>query len=142
MQSVPLPIFYKDIDGCFREFNTAFEKFMGLGREELYGKTAFDVEPSELAITYHEKDIELIAHPGAIVYDSRIKSKEGQIRDVVIHKATIRNLTGNVTGVIGAIFDITGSQIPLPLASRPVTQSRHSISSQFSKLSLVQWAFD
>jgi len=107
LQSVPLPIFFKDLDGCFRDFNSSFEAFMGLGRDELYGKTAFDVEPHDLATLYHEKDIELIAHPGALVYDSRIKNKEGELRDVVIHKATIRNPTGDVIGIIGAIFDIT-----------------------------------
>lgn len=80
---------------------------MGLERDELLGKTAFDVEPFDLAVMYHEKDVDLIAHPGAIVYDSRIKNRGGELRDVVIHKATIRNLSGDVIGIIGAIFDIT-----------------------------------
>jgi PAS domain S-box-containing protein len=107
LQSVPLPIFFKDLEGCFRDFNSSFEAFMGLERDELLGKTAFDVEPFDLAVMYHEKDVDLIAHPGAIVYDSRIKNRGGELRDVVIHKATIRNLSGDVIGIIGAIFDIT-----------------------------------
>lgn len=107
IQSMPLPIFYKNLEGRFVEFNAAFESFMGLDYARLYMKTAFDVAPPELAAMYHEKDSALISSPGTSVYESKIIGGAGALRDVVIHKATILNLAGEPVGIIGAIFDIT-----------------------------------
>ena len=41
------------------------------------------------------------------MYDSQVKNKKGEIRDVVFHKAALTDASGNVTGLIGAILDIT-----------------------------------
>lgn len=107
LESLPVPVFNKDAAGLYQGFNRAFEDFFGLGKDDLIGKSVFDINPPELARLYHEKDAELFTQGGIQVYDSQIKNKKGEIRDVVFHKAALTDASGNVTGLIGAILDIT-----------------------------------
>ncbi|HPP88305.1 MAG TPA: PAS domain S-box protein, partial [bacterium] len=107
MEGIPIPIFYKDIEGRYQLFNKAFEDFFGKKKEELIGKNVFDINPPELAKIYHAKDVELFEKPGTQIYESKVKDAQGQIHDVIFHKATILNSDGQPSGLIGAIMDIT-----------------------------------
>lgn len=107
LQSLPVPVFCKDNQGRYLGFNEAFESFFGQTEEELVGKTAFDIVPVEMARIYHEKDAELFDHPGTQVYEAQVKNARGEVRDVVFHKASLVDSFGAVTGLVGAILDIT-----------------------------------
>ena len=107
LNTIPAPIFYKDINGCYIGCNKAFELFFGKTSHEISGKTVFEVAPGELAQSYHNKDLELIQQHGVQVYDSQLIDKHGIVRDVVFHKACIMDANGHVSGLIGVILDIT-----------------------------------
>ena len=49
LDAIPYPVFYKDRDGRFLGCNRAFESCRNLTREELIGKTVFDLLPPEEA---------------------------------------------------------------------------------------------
>jgi PAS domain S-box-containing protein len=53
LESIPIPVFYKDREGRYLGFNKTFETFFGKSKEELIGKSVFDVNPTELAEVYH-----------------------------------------------------------------------------------------
>jgi PAS domain S-box-containing protein len=84
-----------------------FEAFIGLKREEIVGKTVYDIASKELADNYQEKDLALINKPGTQVYFSKVKDNSGENHDVIFHKATFRKHDGQVDGLVGAIHDIT-----------------------------------
>ncbi len=107
LETVPVPIFYKDTQGRYIGFNKHFENFFGKSREELIGKSVFDISPEELAQIYHAKDKELFDEVGTQIYDSQVKTAKGEIKDVVFHKASLVNDEGEITALIGAILDIT-----------------------------------
>lgn len=107
LNNAPLPIFYKDINGKYLGCNEQFEKFIGMTESEIVGKTVFDISPKDIADKYNEKDVELFMNPGRQEYLWKAKSKSGDTRDVFFHKATIHDYLGNVTGLIGAIVDVT-----------------------------------
>ncbi len=107
LQSIPVPVFYKDIQGHYVGCNKAFESFFGKTQEELIGKSVFDTNPVELARVYHEKDAELFEQPGRQVYESQVYNTQGELRDVVFHKASLIDSSGSVTGLVGVIMDIT-----------------------------------
>lgn len=107
LNNVPLPIFYKDIHGKYQGCNEEFEIFIGMKESEITGKTVFDISPKEIADKYNEKDVELFTNQGKQKYLWKTKSKSGDTRDVFFHKATIHDYLGNVTGLIGAIVDVT-----------------------------------
>jgi PAS domain S-box-containing protein len=107
LESLPLPVFYKDVEGRYKGFNNAFETFFGRPRSELIGCSVFDINPPELAMIYHAKDAELFEKISTQFYESRVKNACGELRDVVFHKATLTNTSGAITGLVGAIMDIT-----------------------------------
>ncbi len=107
IDALPIPIFYRDQNGVYQTCNAAHEKLIGIPREQLVGKTVFDVQPEEIAEIYARRDSELLESPGDQVYESRIKSSDGTLRDVVFQKAVIRNDNGESIGIVGSIFDIT-----------------------------------
>lgn len=107
LETTPIPIFYKNRDGRYLGCNTAFEKFIGLKRDQIVGKKVFEIAPKEIAEQYQQKDNELFENPGTHIYDWKLVNKKGEIREVIFHKSTYTNKKGEVHGLIGAISDIT-----------------------------------
>jgi PAS domain S-box-containing protein len=107
IDAIPLPIFYKDTNGLFVGFNKSFEEFYGKTRQELIGKSVFDIYPEELAKVYYAKDNELFCDPGVQVYSAPIQDGRGVVHDIVSHKSTYLDSQGHVKGLIGVILDVT-----------------------------------
>lgn len=107
LDSIPVAVFYKDRDGRYLGCNTLFSEIMGVSSEQILNKTVYELWPGELAKTYHQKDLELMASPEHQVYDYQLRNKDGELRDVIYSKAVFRDEYGEVAGIIGAFFDIT-----------------------------------
>ena len=107
LDSIPAPVFYKDINGRYLGFNHAFENFFGQTRQEMIGKSVFDIAPPDLAGVYHQKDVELFERRGTQIYESQVKNANGEMRDVVFHKASLTDGSGAVSGLVGVILDVT-----------------------------------
>jgi diguanylate cyclase (GGDEF)-like protein/PAS domain S-box-containing protein len=107
LDTLPLPVFYKDRAGRYLGFNRAYEAFFHASKETLLGKTVFDISPKDLAETYAAKDQSLFAQGGLQQYESQVRNAGGELRDVVFTKAVFRDARGDVAGLIGTILDIT-----------------------------------
>ncbi|MEP9411793.1 MAG: diguanylate cyclase [Candidatus Brocadia sp.] len=107
MDAIPAPIFYKNTDGKYTGCNKAFEDFLGMKKEEIIGKTVYEVAPKEFADRYYEADKALFQNKGSQVYEARVKTRNGSVRDVVFHKAVFYDWKGELAGLIGIILDIT-----------------------------------
>ena len=107
MDTIPSPVFYKDRQDRYLGVNKAFETLYGKPRNELVGKSVFDLAPPEMAAIYHAKDVELFEKPGTQVYEAPMRDANGDLHDVVFHKASIVDAQGAVTGLVGIILDIT-----------------------------------
>ncbi|HEX8963358.1 MAG TPA: PAS domain S-box protein, partial [Rhodocyclaceae bacterium] len=106
IEAIPDPVFYKDTEGRYLGFNTAFERSVGRKREEMIGKGVFELWPRDLAERYFAADRHLIENPGSQVYEAQMQTTDGR-RDVVFHKATFTRADGTVGGQIGSYIDIT-----------------------------------
>ena len=107
IDTIPNPIFYKNIKGEYTGCNDAFAAYMGILKEEILGKTVYDLSPNELADVYKKTDQELFDHPGVQVYEAQIRYANGTLHDVVFNKATFTDEYGNVSGLVGVILDVT-----------------------------------
>ncbi|MGD0283046.1 MAG: PAS domain S-box protein, partial [Dissulfurispiraceae bacterium] len=107
IDTIPNPIFYKDIHGLYQGCNAAFEAFLGTHKSNIIGKTVYDIAPRELADKYHEMDMELFRKGGVQVYESSLRYADGALRDVIFNKATFTNADGSLSGLVGVILDIT-----------------------------------
>jgi PAS domain S-box-containing protein len=107
LDGIPIQVFYKDTQGRYLGCNASFEKFIGLMRNQLIGKTVYDIAPHNLAEIYHAADADLFDHPGVQVYETSVLHADSSRHDVIINKATFKDINGNVVGIVGAIQDIT-----------------------------------
>lgn len=107
IDTIPNPIFYKNRDGIYTGCNTAFEGYIGVPKEQVIGKSVYDIAPRELADIYYTHDQKLLENPGTQIYESRVKYADGSVHDVIFNKATYADLKGNVDGLVGVILDIT-----------------------------------
>jgi PAS domain S-box-containing protein len=110
LESIPMPVFYKNAAGRYLGFNKAYESFFGKCKDELIGKTVFDISPVELAQTYYARDQELLSKGGAQRYESQVLNAKGELRDVIFNKAVYLDRQGSISGLIGVILDITESK--------------------------------
>ena len=107
IESLPSPVFYKDMSGRYLGCNKAFEDFCGIGRDALIGRTVNDIWPGELADVYHAADTELLERGGTQVYEAGLQYADGSRHDVLFHRATFRNADGSQGGIAGVVWDIS-----------------------------------
>ncbi|RUM07951.1 sensor domain-containing protein [Rhizobium chutanense] len=103
----PLPVFYKNTHGRYIGCNKAFEDFVGLARDEIIGKTDFDLHPKHLAELYFAENEALLQRGGAQYTERKFTTANGAVRDVAINKAVLTGENGDSAGLIGAVVDIT-----------------------------------
>ena len=107
IDALPVPLFYRDINGVYQMCNKAHEKFMGKTKEQIIGKSVFEIHPKEMAEIYSRRDQELIAKQGVQVYETKVRRKDRGARNLILNKAVIRNNDNKVVGIIGSINDVT-----------------------------------
>jgi PAS domain S-box-containing protein len=107
LDTMPNPIFYKDTQGVYLGCNKAFETSTGLTKENIVGKTVYELYNKDLADIYYEADNKLFQNPGVQVYDASMTHADGARRNVMFNKATYFNSEGHLAGLVGVILDIT-----------------------------------
>jgi two-component system, cell cycle sensor histidine kinase and response regulator CckA len=107
INAIPSPVFYKDAAGIYQGCNGAFEKYMGLSREQIVGKTDYEMAPEEQADKYRAIDQSLMADPGTHDFETNFLDAEGREHDIIIIKTAYLKEEGEVGGVIGIMVDIT-----------------------------------
>ncbi|MBF0525733.1 MAG: PAS domain S-box protein [Deltaproteobacteria bacterium] len=107
MDTVPAPIFYKDINGFYLGCNKEFEKCLGVSKEGIIGKSVYDVHPKDLGDHHHRMDLELFHQLKTQAYESVILYADGRRHDVIVHKAVFTKEDETVAGLVGVFIDIT-----------------------------------
>lgn len=107
IDAVPTPLFFKDENAVYLGCNTAFERALGITRQELVGMTVYDLAPPDLATEYQRTDRELLQCTGTRVYESEMLFADGKRHNVVLQKATYQRADGSIGGLVGAMLDIT-----------------------------------
>ena len=107
INAAPTPIFYKDAEGLYLGCNEAFEKYIGLKREQLIGKSVFELFDHDLAKVYFEADKALFDKKGTQIYEAKVAYADGSIHDVMFHKAYFQASDAGIEGIVGSILDIT-----------------------------------
>ena len=107
IDALPVPIFYRDLEGFYQMCNKAHEEFLGMPKAQIIGQSVYDVYTKEMADIFHQRDQQLIANPDVQGYETKVKQKDGARLDVVINKAVIRDNDNKIVGIVGSINDIT-----------------------------------
>ncbi|MDR3553429.1 MAG: PAS domain S-box protein [Syntrophobacteraceae bacterium] len=105
--SIPCPLFYKDINGIYLGCNSAFQTCIGRPAHEIIGRTVFDIAPRELAEIYHKADLDLLKEPGVSHYEALFRHADGNLHDVLFTKYAFSDYSGKTAGLVGVMLDIT-----------------------------------
>jgi PAS domain S-box-containing protein len=105
--AIPSSIFVKDTQGHYIFCNAAFEEYTGLKKDEIVGKTDYDINPRRIADPYHEMDNILLENGDAQDYEVYFQNPDGNNQAVLFNKACYTNAEGSVMGLVGVITDVT-----------------------------------
>jgi two-component system sensor histidine kinase/response regulator len=106
---LPDYIFVKDVDSRLIMDNIAHRRLLGAtALEEVVGKTDYDFFPEELARPYVADEAKIIQSGEALInQEEPVVDQDGSHRWLLTTKMPLRDLQGNVTGIVGINRDIT-----------------------------------
>ncbi|MBI4827526.1 MAG: GAF domain-containing protein [Nitrospinae bacterium] len=108
LDSIPDPIYYKNVDGIYLGCNNAFARFLGVEKHLVAGATDDHLLPPELAALQKQRDRELLEHRMAQRYETSFPAvMGGDPHDVVYVKAAYQDAAGAVAGLVGVIMDVS-----------------------------------
>ncbi|WP_092190693.1 PAS domain S-box protein [Desulfomicrobium norvegicum] len=106
LDAIPIPIFYKDSERRYLGCNQTFTDIMGITSEELRGRTARELWP-DLADAYDNNDQSLRQDTRKSTYESKVRDRNGDLREVIFAKQIFFDELKNAQGIIGSFVDIT-----------------------------------
>jgi two-component system, NarL family, sensor histidine kinase UhpB len=113
IDTVPSPIFYKDNEGRLLGCNDAFEKYSGVEKEQIIGKTAKELGEAGFfprlsdALVQHQIDKSLAEGQSEKMFVQEIERYDGVIRHMIGRKAAYHRQDGHVAGIVGVLSDVT-----------------------------------
>jgi PAS domain S-box-containing protein len=107
MDTIPIPIYSKDRQGLFQECNTAFERWFGVSRQQILGKSERQVGIVGPGRLLDDIDSGLLHKPGLRTQETEFANSQGSMCAVVLHKASYRNAKGEIGGLVGALYDVS-----------------------------------
>lgn len=106
IDTMPTPVFYKDRYSRYTGCNNAFAELLDKSKEEIVGKTIFDLMEKKYAEPIDRKESEMLKNPKSQSYEGKFKTVYG-LKDVLINKASIVSESGDVDGLVAVMSDIT-----------------------------------
>jgi len=99
-------IFAKDSQGRFLLINSAGARHIGKSVEEVIGKTQDEVLSPEIARLFDEDDRIILREQTTKTFEPTV-TFPGGTRTFLVTKGVLRDLQGNVTGILGIARDVT-----------------------------------
>ena len=108
LDTVPNPIYYKDLNGVFLGVNQAFADMLNSKKDDIIGKKSFEFFSRDFADEQKRKDLELIEKGGIYIYDATLHLPHHKKAKVyTLTKAAYEDYDGNPSGIVCIMDDIT-----------------------------------
>ena len=107
LDTIPNPIYYKNIDGKFLGCNLAFANLVNEERNNVIGKTAFDFFTNEVASKNTIIDKELLKTFSTSTSEFTFYTVSNQMKHIILNKAVYKNIDGTVGGIVCIMDDIS-----------------------------------
>ena len=107
LDSMPGMTFFKDINFRYIIVNQNFCDMMGYAKDEIIGKTDFELMPKHIAEKYHAEDLSVLNSGKELsMMEERILVR-GKYLTIGTRKVPLKDETGQVIGLIGLGIDVT-----------------------------------
>lgn len=106
LDNTPAIAFLKDLQGRYLFVNRRMAEVIGRPREELIGKTVWEVTPKELAAAADEHQRTVLAQQGPVEFEETVMYPDGPRTHLAV-KFPVRDASGNIYALAGVSTDIT-----------------------------------
>jgi diguanylate cyclase (GGDEF)-like protein/PAS domain S-box-containing protein len=108
IEHVPVTIFVKDVqDLRYALINQAGEDLIGIKRNELIGRTDFELFPQEDATAYQKRDLNALRAGRQVVEEVAIRTSHRGQRDLLMKRLPMNGEDGKPRFLLGVAEDIT-----------------------------------
>ncbi|MBI1785607.1 PAS domain S-box protein, partial [Candidatus Sumerlaeota bacterium] len=107
VESLAQNVFRKDREGRFTFVNTNFCRTVGRSREDILGKTDFDLFPKKLAQKFRDDDLKVMESGAPVELTEENVAPDGSVMYVQVVKTPVRNVEGKVIALQGIFWDVT-----------------------------------
>ena len=107
LDTIPNPIYYKNIEGKFLGCNLGFANLVNENRDQIIGKTAFDFFTNEVASKNTTIDKELLKTFSTSTSEFTFYTPSNQMKHIILNKAVYKNIDGTVGGIVCIMDDIS-----------------------------------
>ncbi len=113
MDYIPYTIYFKDLNCRFTKINKAQAKLIGVAKpEDAIGKSDFDFFTEQHANSAYEDEKRIMSTGIPLIEKVELlKDAEGNNRWVTATKIPVKDIYGNITGLVGISIDITEKRI-------------------------------
>ncbi len=137
INAIPDPVLLKDPEGVFLACNSAFAHLYGVKETEVCGKTDYDFVDKDAADFFRANDRKAIA-VGASINEEHLIFTDGSYEgDYEVLKSPMRDLEGNLIGVLGIARDITDRKRAEAMAQE--SESRLREAQRMAQLGSWKW---
>ena len=132
IETIPIPLYLKDVQGRYLRANRAYCAFFQRTQADILGKTVADILPQQEAQQVLQRDLELLQERGNQTYEERLSVGARQV-DVLFSKATLLKSDGSLHGLVGTIVDISSQKAAerALLLAKEVAESASRSKSEF-----------
>ncbi|UJX40216.1 PAS domain S-box protein [Desulfovibrio sp. JY] len=108
VNTIPIPLYFKDAAGAYRGCNPAFRHWCGLSGEAEATPRAFsEVPDAPLSRFLDRDDASLLREPGVRVGEAEILDAEGLPHSVILHRAVYASAKTEIAGLVGVLYDVS-----------------------------------
>jgi PAS domain S-box-containing protein len=100
-------VFVKDLEGRYTTVNKAFERTVGLDKDQAIGRTDYDLFPRESAEIFREHDRRVVETGAPIQVEEPLSLPDGTNILNLSNKFPLRGVDGKIHAVCGITTDIT-----------------------------------
>lgn len=107
---LPDYVFLKNERGVYLEANQNYLDLIGVTREELIGKTDYDLFSRDIAKIYQENDKDILTTGETFVGGETQDLRDGTTRRIETRKKPLFDKKGRVVGILGIFRDVSAEQ--------------------------------
>jgi PAS domain S-box-containing protein len=107
MDTIPVPVFLKDLQGRYLSVNPAYEDMMGLKHDEVVGKTLLETRHVDASAALHGITEATIGTGEAVHGHAKFRTASGEYRDAIYWQRMCYSDDGEPRAVLGVIADVT-----------------------------------
>jgi PAS domain S-box-containing protein len=107
LETLPLPVIIRDTERRVTLVNAAWEKMLGISRQDIVGKTIESYQQLVLSDNHRQSDDEVLTHKRAMRYETVVHGVDGAHYDVIVAKTPLIAEDGTVTGLAAVVTDIS-----------------------------------